>query len=1376
LLVLEGGPNTVATVHAAISQDPAVPVVIIKDSGRAADLLAFAHNISHGEGPLYDIGDVAEHKLLFKRIEQTYPELDYSGCLKVYGNILKCVEKKHLITIFKMEEGAADLDQAILTALLKSKSTSQEDQLRLALIWNRPDIARAQIFSEDHKWPLSSLESAMKSALDKGRTEFVELLLEHGVNMAKFLTLDRLESLYNIRAWKRSSILQYLLRADSRDSRSIRIADIRDVFRQLTGLSLSQSQEKHVVSTTIPLGERSITAEAFQYPFNELFVWAVLNNMQKMALCFWKRGGEAMAKALVACKLYLQMAKYGDKRQLKDDIVDALRLNGEEFQRLAVQLLDVCFITDESRASKLLTYELKNWGQTTNLGLAVSSDHIQFVAHSCNQELLTDIWSGIMTFKTQKSLKVVLCLLPPLFLCLGYRTRKELREMPQTENYGILDGMEEEEEEETSDVEMEEEHNHHSTPRVEVNMAYSRSFDASSQMSILAESQRDVETNASSEIKTFPLKWWEKFLGFYRAPITKFWGNVLSYLVFLVLFTYVLMGKFQTTPSAQEIIVIIFVISLTTEEIRQILKSDSGSFRKKVYEWSRSKWNLCDGLAIILFYIGLILRLNQSTLTAGRVVLALDIMLWIIRLLDIFSVNQNLGPYVVIIGKMTIDLAYFLFIMAVFLLAYGVARQTLLEPNTPFKWNSVAEIFFVPYFQVYGELFIEKDLLFSANSTYFGTKKHSNVSEPVVSLLMAFYLLIANILLLNLLIAIFNNTFAKVQANSNEIWKFQRYHLILEYARRPPLVPPFVIINHIISIVRHLYEKCRRFKCCGDHEKKAKQKSDKKIKFHPNTSELDELLQYEEGCLAELLRKEEDHISSSKNAKLRFMLERIENVSWKLEETKKDTAKREEGIDTRLFHLQHKVEQLTKSVTEAVAALSLRSNSDTQSVVPPGVSIDQLTERGQSFNEYRGRGTSDVGKPSYASRPAPRRFLSQNPYMHMPVYEKNAKVKEAAWGFRRSSLRSPQPSREDLMKAFANQKNFDGEDAVDGPPHQTEQMTHDSTNDDGVLLRRRTVSCPSRSSFEQEDAKNGTSERNSREFHSPALSEVDENEIDIDEVDAPSDNLDGFNAIEDVPAFPLTLPIESRKSPYPASGVIRFSVPDSCVGWIIDYPTYNPVEYTSQMLQLSSWIDGEDPSELKFNAIDDKKVNRISHFCQYDVINNRPRNPFGRTGITGRGLLGRWGPNHAMEAVITRWKRKPSNEKFERGKFSLEFLAQQKKDDILFPGGMILSLEQVPKVISQIFALQEGNENRKIDALLAGGFEVSIEFDDSRNTDNSWLETKVVNFHDDDGSITKNLNLSKFNLSWIEVDSDLHMSPKRKEYLAKVAKERGAHF
>jgi len=150
-----------------------------------------------------------------------------------------------------------------------------------------------------------------------------------------------------------------------------------------------------------------------------------------------------------------------------------------------------------------------------------------------------------------------------------------------------------------------------------------------------------------------------------------------------------------------------------------------------------------------------------------------------------------------------------------------------------------------------------------------------------------------------------------------------------------------------------------------------------------------------------------------------------------------------------------------------------------------------------------------------------------------------------------------------------------------------------------------------------------------------------------------------------------------------------------------------------------------------------------------------------------------------MEAIITRWKKKKLfNEKLEKENFSLEFLAQQKRDDIIFPGGMVLPSEQVPKVISQIFTLQKGNENRNIAELLPVGFEVSIEFDDSRNTDNAWLETKVVNFHDDDGSITKNLNLewNKSKLSWIEVNSDLHISPKKKEYLAKVAAKRGAHF
>ena len=45
LLVLEGGPNTILTVLESVTSCPAVPVVIAEGSGRAADILAHAHNL-----------------------------------------------------------------------------------------------------------------------------------------------------------------------------------------------------------------------------------------------------------------------------------------------------------------------------------------------------------------------------------------------------------------------------------------------------------------------------------------------------------------------------------------------------------------------------------------------------------------------------------------------------------------------------------------------------------------------------------------------------------------------------------------------------------------------------------------------------------------------------------------------------------------------------------------------------------------------------------------------------------------------------------------------------------------------------------------------------------------------------------------------------------------------------------------------------------------------------------------------------------------------------------------------------------------------------------------------------------------------------------
>lgn len=67
----------------------------------------------------------------------------------------------------------------------------------------------------------------------------------------------------------------------------------------------------------------------FQYPFHELMVWAVLMKRQKMALFLWQRGEEAMAKALVACKLYKAMAHESSQSELVDDIYQDLENNSK---------------------------------------------------------------------------------------------------------------------------------------------------------------------------------------------------------------------------------------------------------------------------------------------------------------------------------------------------------------------------------------------------------------------------------------------------------------------------------------------------------------------------------------------------------------------------------------------------------------------------------------------------------------------------------------------------------------------------------------------------------------------------------------------------------------------------------------------------------------------------------------------------------------------------------------------------------------------------------------------------------------------------------------------------------------------------------------
>ena len=120
--------------------------------------------------------------------------------------------------------------------------------------------------------------------------------------------------------------------------------------------------------------------------------------------------------------------------------------------------------------------------------------------------------------------------------------------------------------------------------------------------------------------------------------------------------------------------------------------------------------------------------------------------------------------------------------------------------------------------------------------------------------------------------------------------------------------------------------------------------------------------------------------------------------------------------------------------------------------------------------------------------------------------------------------------------------------------------------------------------------------------------------------------------------------------------------------WSEPCPDYRPTEFTASFVLSAPWADpcleAEDFRPV-WNSVDGK-VNRVSHEGEYQISQaGRPLNIRGRTGLTGRGVLGKWGPNHAADPIVTRWRRNQAGEIIkneETGKNVLEFVSIQRKD------------------------------------------------------------------------------------------------------------------
>ncbi|XP_052773611.1 transient receptor potential cation channel subfamily M member-like 2 [Mya arenaria] len=741
LIVVEGGIDAIEDAKSSVQHD--IPVVVCSGTGRAADILAYAYThtktSSSGEREMSD-----KHlKKLREKIIDAYGKAwkameKETKFTNIKDSVQICCKNPDLMTVFNMNKHD-ELDLAILSVLLKKNSgadkhvgdTNQRlNQLRLALTWNRVDIAQEEIFREDVLWEQGSLDQVLTEAIVDDKVAFLKLILEQGIIFKEFLTMDRLNILYS-KVPKFHPIFKLLHKLTGMSE-----LNLNNVAKLLLKL-LDRFDENEMsvfsdVDGAYVIDNEQEQEKEFLRPYKHLLIYAVLLYRQDLAKFCWEMGDEPVTSAIAVTRLYGAMARHITRDE--SNVRDMFHQYKIEFELLATDVLEECHQSDPDKAMMIVERRSPVWGEMTSLQIAAASNDQVFLSAEACQNSITTTWKqGIMSGWSKMFLAII-C--PLLVLC---------------------------------------------------NMEI-------------------------TNIGTIQLKWYQKLGAFYTSPIAKFCHNLFMHLIFLGIFSYlVLVDLTPDRVTPLEIVCFIWVVSLMVDKIYVFITFPAPTLMSKLRDWY-GMVNYLEALNYLLYILAFILHLLDFY-QASKVLYCINSVVFILFLTKFYTASTSIGPKMVMIQRMLGELQLFIFVVLVFLLAYGIAAQGLLYSERSPSWTILRDVFYYPYWQLYGELFFD-----AIGDDGDGCDSDQSMGKCIqgdrdcltyhwmVPFILAAYLMIGNILLLNLLIAIFSNVFHTVEKNSFEIWKFQMYYLVMEYNQKTFLAPPLSIFCHAALALKWLYE------------------------------------------------------------------------------------------------------------------------------------------------------------------------------------------------------------------------------------------------------------------------------------------------------------------------------------------------------------------------------------------------------------------------------------------------------------------------------------------------------------------------------------------------------------------------------------------
>ena len=704
-LIVEGGLGSLYEVHEFLSRGQML--VVVAGTGRMADILSYAYrHVSRdaNTGNIFLQQKVKTHlKNMFieaygdKYLNEVEEKMDRYQLM-----IDDSMEHHELITVFDIRV-ETNLDNVILTSLLKGKDLNLYSQLYLALVWDRLDIAEEKIFSNrSFEVRPESLDELMLKALTMERRNFVEALVVNGFSMGNFLTVEILRELYQDAINAGQPLIEQIEKFVGTHQEIY----LRSIHKYI--LFVWKKHRNILYELDVPVKKRTKeeviknSKKNFDQPFFELFIWGLLTQKMNLLDYFWERSGCPVLAAIFAGSFYEVLI---DNFRLEYN-VDILKGFSNRWVSRANDLLAVAFKKDKSRAVGLVEMPNKRFESLSLMKLAFNGNLRSFITNPVCQESIRINWQrGIVHMSFVPS---ILAIFLPFLVWTRLFTF-----LPLGDDGGSLNPF-------------------------------------------------------------------QKMFVFYKSPIIKFYGECISYTLFVVLHTYVALFNYTREFLIPELVLYVWIIILIVDDFRQLLEQPARKLSMKVRDHFDNVWNNMDTAIFILAATSVSLKLSPGMFSVARVVFATNNLVLYFRFLRIFHIRWDVGPKVVIMYRMLPELISFLVLLVIFILAYGTASQALLSPKASFHLDNIyvliENVLWLPYWQMYGELSLEK-LKPDPGTCNAQTEECENLDlySTVIPIFFGFYLLIGNVMLLNLLIAIFTSVYDQVSEHSKEVWRWEMF-------------------------------------------------------------------------------------------------------------------------------------------------------------------------------------------------------------------------------------------------------------------------------------------------------------------------------------------------------------------------------------------------------------------------------------------------------------------------------------------------------------------------------------------------------------------------------------------------------------------------